>query len=95
MDAHHGRLRRSKLAQLSELGVPDFYQHRMGDPTRRQTFTDPAFFTGGGWTFFVSRHIAIQPALEGTFVTRDGRAYPLTSAVVRLGYHFEDHPVTP
>jgi hypothetical protein len=75
--------------------VPDFYQHRMGDPTRRQTFTDPAFFTGGGWTFFVSRHIAIQPALEGTLVTRDGRAYPLTSAVVRLGYHFEDHPVTP
>jgi hypothetical protein len=75
--------------------VPDFYMNRIDDLTRRQTFTDPAFVAGGGWSFFVSRHIAIQPALEGTFVTRDGHGYVLTSAVVRFGYHFEDHPVTP
>jgi len=75
--------------------VPEFYKSRMDKPMRPQTFTDPAFFVGGGWSLFVSRHIAIQPALEGTFVTRDGRGYALTSAVVRLGYHFEDHPVTP
>jgi hypothetical protein len=75
--------------------IPEFYRNRMDDPTRRQTFTDPAFFVGGGWTFFVSRHISLQPAVEATIVTRDGHGFTLTGAGVRLGYHFENHPVAP
>ncbi len=75
--------------------IPAFYKNRMDDPARRQTFTDPAFFVGGGWTFLVSRHISLQPAIEATIVTRDGHGFTLTGAGVRFGYHFEDHPVTP
>jgi hypothetical protein len=74
--------------------VPEFYRTRLDDPARRETFTDPAFFTGGGWTFFVSRHISLQPAVEWMIVTRGGHGYALTSGTVRLAYHFEDHPVT-
>jgi hypothetical protein len=77
--------------------IPDFYRRRMvfGDAAHRQTFTDPAFLVGGGWTLFVSRHFSLQPAVEATIVTRDAHGYVLTAGVVRLGYHFEDHPVTP
>jgi outer membrane protein with beta-barrel domain len=75
--------------------VPEFYRNRLDDPARRQTFTDPAFFLGGGWNVSVSRHISLQPALEWTIVTRGAHGYALTGAAVRLAYHFEDHPVTP
>lgn len=75
--------------------VPGFYRNRIDETARRQTFTDPAFFAGGGWTAFVSRHISLQPAVEWTIVTRGGHGYVLTGAAVRLSYHFEDHLVTP
>jgi Outer membrane protein beta-barrel domain len=75
--------------------VPEFYRNRMADETRRRKFTDPAFFTGAGWTVVVSRHISLQPALEWTIVTDSGHGYTLTTATLRIAYHFEDHPVTP
>jgi hypothetical protein len=43
----------------------------------------------------VSRHISLQPAVDATIVTRDAHGYVLTGVVMRAGYHFEDHPVTP
>jgi hypothetical protein len=77
--------------------VPEFYQRRIADygaGMNRRVFTDPAFNVGGGWTWFLSRHVALQPAIDATIVTRDAHSVVITAATVRLGYHFEDHPVT-
>lgn len=42
----------------------------------------------------MSRHIALQPAVEAIIVTADSQSYTLTAFTVRVAYHFEDHPVT-
>ena len=61
----------------------------------RITFTDPSLVGGGGFDMFVSRHWTIRPEILGTVVLRDSRTFVVTTGAVRLGYHFEDHPVTP
>jgi hypothetical protein len=81
-------------------GAPDvaeFYQRRFEGtvPRSGRTFIDPAFEFGGGWTIFVSRHVALQPGVSALVVTRGGHAQVLSAAGVALGYHFESHPVTP
>jgi hypothetical protein len=58
-------------------------------------FMDPSVVIGGGANLFVSRHYAIRPAVDATIVMRDGHTQTVTSAVVHVTYHFEDHPVTP
>ena len=78
--------------------MPAFYSHRMVSPTNgttvTQSFTDPSFHIGAGVNVFMSRHIALQPAIEAIIVTADSQSYTFTAMTIRLAYHFEDHPVT-
>ena len=79
--------------------IPRFYARRMGgmgdEPRHTITFTDPSLVTGGGVDVFVNRHWTIRPEVMAHIVLRDSRSFVATTGVVRLGYHFEDHPVTP
>jgi hypothetical protein len=42
-----------------------------------------------------TRHFSLRPAVEFTVVLRNGDSYTSTAGVLRLAYHFENHPVTP
>lgn len=78
--------------------VPSFYRRRMGNRFHtgsRHTFTDPTIVAGGGINIFTSRHLAIRPEIDATFVMGDSRVRTVTSFSVHFAYHFEDHPVTP
>jgi len=78
--------------------MPGFYSRRMvtaaKGATVTQSFTDPSFHIGAGINVFMSRHIALQPAVEAIIVTADSQSYTLTAFTIRVAYHFEDHPVT-
>lgn len=78
---------------------PDFYRRRAGarvaPGTLGITFTDPTVLAGGGLNIFLSRHFALRPDIEATFVVRDRRTLVVTSAALHAVYHFESHPVTP
>lgn len=77
--------------------MPAFYAHRMVETngtTLTQSFTDPAFHIGAGINLFVSRHFALQPAIEAMIVPADSQTYTVTMVTVRLAYHFEDHRLT-
>jgi hypothetical protein len=74
--------------------MPGFYQRRTLDNGRLDSFTDPVFHVGAGLNIFTSRHLALQPAIEALIVTSDSHAYTIAAFSLRLGYHFEDHPVT-
>jgi hypothetical protein len=79
--------------------VPDFYRMRMldgtGGPGRSRTFTDPAWRFSAGVDFISHRNISIRPEASVTLVYRNGATDTITTVGVRLGYVFEDHPVTP
>jgi hypothetical protein len=79
--------------------MPRFYQRRMMGlalgPGRMVNFTDPSLAGGGGVNVYVSRHCALRPEVLATLVLRDSRSFVVTTGVVRLAYHFEDHPVNP
>jgi hypothetical protein len=83
----------------SDSAMPRFYRDRMAgmpdQPARRMTFTDPSVVAGGGVEMFVSRHWTVRPEVMANIVVRNGHSFLATTGVVRLGYHFEDHPVTP
>lgn len=77
--------------------MPLFYRRRMaahGAARMPGSFTDPVFDVGGGLNVFMSRHLALQPAVEAMFVTRDSEVHTVAVFSVRLAYHFENHPVT-
>ena len=82
-----------------DMNVPEFYRKRMvenlGSSMLSHTFTDPTFAFGGGLNIIATRHIAIRPAIEFTTVFRNSDTFTITAGVVRLAYHFENHPVTP
>lgn len=78
--------------------VPTFYHQRMMEAPgamMNHTFTDPTFAFGAGLNILVSRHVAVRPAVELTTVFRDRNTFTMTAGVVRVAYHFENHPVTP
>jgi len=82
----------------SDSAMPNFYRRRMvgmSNFSSRMTFNDPSLVGGGGVEMFVSRHWAVRPEILATVVLRDSRNFVVTTGAVRLGYHFEDHPVTP
>ena len=83
----------------SDDAMPGFYRGRVAgmpnQPARTMTFTDPSVVAGGGVEIFVSRHWTVRPEVTANIVVRNGRSFIATTGVVRLGYHFEDHPVTP
>jgi hypothetical protein len=82
-----------------QIKTPEFYHKRMtenpGASMMNQTFTDPTFAFGAGFNILTTRHIAVRPAVEVALVFRNHDAYAMTAGVVRLAYHFENHPVTP
>ena len=81
-----------------DAAMPRFYRHRMAGfasgPGRMMAFTDPSLVGGGGFDVFLSRHWTIRPEVMANVVLRDSYSFVATTGVVRLGYHFEDHPVT-
>lgn len=102
-------LRRSDVSPFVEAGiglyhlstttlsdVPAFYGRRAGaDTSARHTFTDPSFHLGAGVNMFVTRRLAIQPAVDTMLVTGNADSFATGWFAVRVVYHFEDHPVTP
>lgn len=82
-----------------DMNVPGFYRKRMvdnpGTSLMSHTFTDPTFAYGAGLNIIATRHIAIRPAAEFTTVFRNRDTFTMMAGVVRLAYHFENHPVTP
>jgi hypothetical protein len=79
--------------------IPDFYRRRMSDPMQidafGETFTDPTVIAGGGVNIFLTRHLAIRPDVEATFVLRSGHSHVVTTVALHAVFNFEDHPVTP
>jgi hypothetical protein len=76
---------------------PQFYRGRMTTMNAlgsAVTFTDPSVVGGGGVNVFVTRKWTIRPEVLSMIVVRDSRSFVVTMAAVRLGYHFEGHPVT-
>lgn len=79
--------------------VPAFYARRMhmdaaiADGPR--TFTDPAWRLSAGVDFVSHRNISVRPEASVIFVRRHGAADTITTFGIRLGFAFEDHPVTP
>jgi len=82
-----------------DTAIPTFYRRRMpavmSEGSTTAIFTDPTVAGGGGVTIFLSRHWTLRPEVIATVVLRDSRSMVVTTGVLRLGYHFEDHPVTP
>jgi hypothetical protein len=75
--------------------LPEFYRRRVAAGTTLvKPFTDPSFNVGGGINVFMSRQLALQPAVEAIIVTRGSHAYVVTAVSLRVAYHFEEHPVT-
>lgn len=78
--------------------IPAFYMRRMGGMASMNTsatFTDPSVLVGGGLNLFMTTHAALRPEVTSTFVMGDGRTQVVTAVVLRMTYHFEDHPITP
>jgi hypothetical protein len=78
--------------------MPHFYRRRMPMVVRvnldNVTFTDPAFFAGGGLELRVSRRFALRPDVETMFVFRDGRQHLVTTIAVRAAFQIEHRPIT-
>ena len=81
--------------------MSDFYRGRMMPSGNglmsagRASFTDPAFRIGGGVDVIVARHVAIRPEAAILLVHRDTRTEALAIFGLRVGFRFEDHPITP
>ena len=79
--------------------LPGFYGRRLSESgTQLQEtieFTDPALAVGGGVSVFASRHVSIRPEVEVLWVRSGSANHVVTSASVRLAYHFERRPITP
>jgi len=77
--------------------MPQFYRERMTTMNlvgNKVTFTDPSIVGGGGVNVFLTRKWTIRPEVLATIALRDSRSFVVTTAALRLGYHFEGHPVT-
>ena len=81
--------------------MSDFYRGRMmrsGNglmPAGRASFTDPAFRMGGGVDVIVARHWTIRPEAAALLVHREAQTEAVAIFGLRVGFRFEDHPVTP
>lgn len=75
-----------------------FYRARLGAGVvgnQSQTFVDPAFRLSAGVDWRVHTRLSIRPEVSGVFVRRGGRGESIAIVGCRLGYRFEDRPVTP
>ena len=75
-----------------------FYRRRLVQPLtagQQHSFTDPAFRLSAGVDWRFSGRLSLRPEVSALFVRRDGRGETLGLVGVRIGYRFEDRPVTP
>lgn len=82
----------------SASAVTDFYKKRLdsaGPMGESITFTDPAARFTAGIDFIWHRHWSIRPEASLITVWGDGHGDKVITYGARLGYRFEDHPVTP
>jgi hypothetical protein len=80
----------------TDVEMPHFYGGRLTSMNALGsaiTFTDPSVVGGGGVNVFVTRKWTIRPEVLATVAVRDSRSFVVTTAAVRLGYHFESHPL--
>lgn len=79
--------------------MSEFYRRRMVGSglgmAMDRTFTDPVFRVSGGVELFGLGPFTIRPEASALFVRRDGRGETVGLFAVRIGYRFEDRPVTP
>jgi hypothetical protein len=79
--------------------VPAFYAGRMQNQAAGaaslRTFTDPAWRFSAGVDVIRRRDISVRPEAAVVVVHRRGATDTITTFGVRLGFVFEDHPVTP
>jgi hypothetical protein len=79
--------------------VSDFYRGRADTaamlPTAGRTFTDPAWRLSAGLDVVRHRNLSIRPEATMLIIHRAGATETIASIAIRLGYIFEDHPVTP
>lgn len=76
----------------------DFYRARIGAPGSTDsatTFTDPAARLSFGVDVVARRYFSIRPEASAMVVFRKDHRYTAAVLGLRLGYRFEDHPVTP
>lgn len=78
-------------------GMPDFYRDRMTGErgNDRLIFTDPSLRLTAGVDVITRRHWSFRPELATVIVRSGGSGETLLVAGMRVGYRFEDHPVTP
>ena len=81
-------------------GIPSFYTRRMTmpagpEPGVDQRFDDPVVSLGGGFDYFVSRHVAFRPDFRVLLAWDGGHTRQVTTFVVHLAYHFEEHTRRP
>ena len=83
----------------SSAKMSDFYRRRLGDGGlgmgSDRTFTDPVFRLSGGVEMLLHSRFTIRPEPSALFVRRDGRGETVGLVAVRIGFRFEDRPVTP
>lgn len=75
-----------------------FYRARLGQGiigNPSHSFVDPAFRLSAGVDWRVHDHLSIRPEVSGVFVRRGGRGESIAMVGARIGYRFEDRPVTP
>jgi hypothetical protein len=78
-------------------GIPSFYQRRMTIDTHAsgsqpdQRFDDPVVVLGGGFDYFVSRHVAFRPDFRVLLASGGGHTRTTTVLAVHVAYHFDDH----
>ena len=81
--------------------MSDFYRRRMMQsgnglmPGGHMSFTDPALRIGGGVDVIMARHLAIRPEAAALLVHREAQTEAVAIFGLRVGFRFEDHPVTP
>jgi hypothetical protein len=75
---------------------PDFYRKRLenGSIARSVSFTDPSFRLSGGVDIIVKRHFTIRPEASAWIVRDGGEGIETYSVGIRVGYRFEDRPIT-
>jgi hypothetical protein len=77
----------------------DFYRRRMralsGIAPRNPTFTDPAFRISAGVEILARRNLTIRPEASAIIVRRGGHGQAIAVFGAKVGYRFEDRPITP
>ncbi len=75
-----------------------FYRQRLGQTlttSQERAFTDPAFRLSAGVDWRVGARLSLRPEASAMFVRRNGHGETLGLFGLRVGYRFEDRPVTP